>query len=220
MNSLDTARTTTSAAAPAVFVIDDDASIRKSLARLLGEEGWHVETFESPTQFLERKPYEGNGCVVLDVRMPAMTGPDVHNAMVARGETLPVVFLTAHGDLPTAVRSMKHGAVDFLAKPADEQVLVGTLREALARHAQALAERRHRGGIEAKVARLTRRQREVLSLVIAGRLNKQIADAMGISIKTVKVHRARVMERLEVSSIAALVHACETIGLTAESPRR
>lgn len=202
---------------PAVFVIDDDASVRKSLARLLGEEGWHVETFETPTQFLERQPFEGNGCVLLDVRMPAMAGPDVHNAMVARGETLPVIFLTAHGDLPTAIRSMKRGAVDFLAKPADEKVLLGTLREALARHAQSLAERRRRGGIEAKVAKLTRRQREVLSLVIAGRLNKQIADSMGISIKTVKVHRARVMERLEVTSIAALVHACETIGLTVDS---
>jgi len=202
---------------PAVFVIDDDASVRRSLARLLGEEGWHVETFETPTQFLERKPFEGNGCVLLDVRMPVMAGPEVHNAMVARGETLPVVFLTAHGDLPTAIRSMKQGAVDFLAKPADEKVLVGTLRDALARHAEDLTERRHRGGIEAKVAKLTRRQREVLALVIAGRLNKQIADSMGISIKTVKVHRARVMERLEVTSIAALVHACETIGLSAGS---
>jgi FixJ family two-component response regulator len=136
--------------------------------------------------------------------------------MVARGLTLPVVFLTAHGDLPTAVGSMKRGAVDFLAKPADEKVLVETLREAIARHAASLAQRRRREGVETRLAKLSKRQREVLSQVIAGRLNKQIADKMGISIKTVKVHRARVMERLEVDSIAALVHACESIGLTAE----
>jgi len=198
-----------------IFVIDDDASIRRALARLLAGQGWHVETFQSAAEFLERAPFDGNGCVVLDVYMPGMAGPEAHRKMVERGITMPVVFLTAHGDLPTAVGSMKRGAVDFLAKPVDEELLVATLREALARHAVSLEERRLRSGIEMRVAKLTRRQREVLSLVIAGRLNKQIADAMGISIKTVKVHRARVMERLEVASIAGLVHACETIGLRA-----
>ena len=209
MNNLST-----SSVPPAVFVIDDDPSVRRSLGRLLGGEGWHVETFEKPTEFLERAPFQGNGCVLLDERMPEMAGTEVHGAMLARGETLPVVFLTAHGDLPTAVGSMKRGAADFLAKPADEKVLLGTLREALERHAHALDDRRRRAGVKAKVDTLTRRQREVLSLVIAGRLNKQIAHALGISIKTVKVHRARVMQHLEARSLAALLHACEMIGLT------
>jgi len=205
---------------PIVFVVDDDASIRRALARLLAGNGWQVETFETAAQFLDRPYFDGNGCVLLDVCMPGVGGTDAHSQMVERGIDLPVIFLTGHPDLRTAVGSMKRGAVDFLTKPVDDELLVDTLREALSRNAEALSKRRMRNSIETRVSTLTKRQREVLSLVIAGRLNKQIADIMGISIKTVKVHRARVMERLQVASIAGLVHACGTIGLTADSAPR
>ena len=198
---------------PTVFVVDDDSSLRRALARLIHSAGWTVDTYASARDFLECADSAGTGCVVMDVQMPGMTGPELHAQMSARGISLPVVYLTAYGDLHIGIEAMKNGAVDFLVKPVDDDTLLGTVRHGIERHAVELAQRRQRERIETRLARLSPREREVMTLVISGHLNKQIADRMGISLKTVKVHRARVMEKVEVKSVAALVHLCETAGL-------
>jgi len=203
---------------PTIFVVDDDESLRRAVARLLRSEGWNVETFDSAQQFLDRPAFDGPGCVLLDVSMPGMTGPQAHAEMLARGLTLPVIFLTAHGELPTGIEAMKRGAVDFLVKPADDRVLLQVLRQALERHAHEHGERLRQREVEARLARLSPREHAVLRLVLDGLLNKLIADRLGISIKTVKVHRARVMEKMEARSVAALVHQCETVGLRPQTP--
>jgi two-component system, LuxR family, response regulator FixJ len=194
---------------PTIFVVDDDESLCRSLARLVRAAGWNVETFASARDFLDRQAYGETGCVVMDVQMPGMTGPELHRQMTERGISLPVVFLTGHGDLPTGVQAMKRGAVDFLSKPVDGETLLETLREGIQRHAIERAGQRRRLDIELRLARLSPREREVLELVIGGHLNKQVADRMSISIKTVKAHRARVMEKMEVDSLAALIRLCE-----------
>lgn len=198
-----------------VFVVDDDEAVRRSLARLLRAAGWSVEAFPSAQEFLERPPYFGTGCVLLDVQMPEMTGPELHRQMSQRGLTLPVVFLTGHGDVPTSVQAMKKGAMDFLLKPVDDGILLQTIHKAVARHASDIKNQGERHEIEARVSRLSSREREVMESVIRGRLNKQIAANLGIAEKTVKVHRGRVMEKMEIRSVAELVHLCETAGILA-----
>ena len=183
---------------PTIFVVDDDDSLRRGLVRLLRAAGFKVEAFGSAPEFLQRLPIIEHGCMLLDVQMPVVTGPDLHGELLARGIALPVVYLTAHGDLPTGIRAMKNGAVDFLQKPVDESVLVETLREALARHAVLQSRDQQVDEIADRLAALSGREREVLKLVIDGRLNKQIADDLGISIKTVKVHRANMMKTMAV----------------------
>lgn len=192
-----------------VFIVDDDDSLRRSLERRLRAGGFKVEAFGSAQDFLARLPFAGGGCLLLDVQMPGITGPELHSELLARGVVLPVVFLTAHGDLPTGIRAMKKGAVDFLQKPVDDTLLLQTLRDAVARHAVLQSKGQQAEQIEARLSALSRRECEVLKLVVDGRLNKQIADALGISIKTVKVHRAHVMEKMGVRSLAELVHLCE-----------
>jgi len=194
---------------PTIFVVDDDDSLRRGLVRLLRAAGFKVEAFGSAPEFLQRLPIIEHGCMLLDVQMPVVTGPDLHGELLARGIALPVVYLTAHGDLPTGIRAMKNGAVDFLQKPVDESVLVETLREALARHAVLQSRDQEVDEIADRLAALSGREREVLKLAIDGRLNKQIADDLGISIKTVKVHRANMMKTMAVRSVAELVHLCE-----------
>lgn len=193
-------------AAPTIFVIDDDEDVRTSLSRLLRAAGWQVETFASADQFLERPAYPGTGCVLLDVDMPGMTGPCLHQTMLARGIDLPVIFLTGKGDVPTTVQAMKRGAVDFLLKPVENDALFAAIDVALRRHACDQAHRREQLGIATRLVRLSAREREVMELVVLGRLNKQIAAELGIAEKTVKIHRGRVMEKMEVRSVAALVH--------------
>lgn len=193
-------------AAPTIFVIDDDEDVRTSLSRLLRAAGWEVETFASADQFLERPAYPGTGCVLLDVDMPGMTGPRLHETMPARGIDLPVIFLTGKGDVPTTVQAMKRGAVDFLLKPVENDALFAAIDIALRRHACDQAHRREQLDIATRLLRLSAREREVMELVILGRLNKQIAAQLGIAEKTVKIHRGRVMEKMEVRSVAALVH--------------
>ena len=202
-----------------VFVIDDDASVRRSLARLLRAAGWNVEAFSGAGEFLQREPRPGAGCVVLDVRMPEISGPQLQSRMRETGLSLPIVFLTGHGDVPTSVQAMKRGAVDFLLKPVDSEELLRTVAQALERHAAGLARQREREHIRECMAQLTTREREVLESVIRGFRNKQIAAALGISEKTVKVHRGRVMQKMGVRSVAELVHLCETVDITVVSPR-
>jgi FixJ family two-component response regulator len=198
---------------PSVFVIDDDAGVRRSLERLLRSAGWAVETFPSAREFLTRPAYCGTGCVVLDVQMPGMTGPDLQDHMAGRGIFLPIVYLTGHGDVRTSVRAMKNGAIDFLVKPADDEVLLKTIRQAMERHAVQRTRDLERQQREARLSRLSTREREVMECVIGGRLNKQIAGDLGISEQTVKAHRGRVMEKLEARSVAELVRLCDAVGI-------
>jgi FixJ family two-component response regulator len=196
-----------------VYIVDDDATFARGLARLVGAAGWKAEVFTSAGDFLAAGRGTAPGCVLLDVRMPGMRGPDAYRAMIERRIELPVIFLTGHGDVPTSVDAMKLGAVDFLEKPVPGDVLVGTIRTALARDAVRREGDRVRREIAGRVARLTPREREVMGHVITGRLNKQIAAELGISLKTVKAHRARVMQKMDARSVAALVDLCRTAGM-------
>jgi FixJ family two-component response regulator len=200
-----------------IFVVDDDAAVCRGLARLLHSSGLHVETFSNAREFLARPAFSGTGCVILDVCMPGITGPELHERMSGKGLSLPVIFLTGHGDVPTSVKAMKKGAMDFLLKPVDDEVLLEAVRQAVRRHAAGQAREQERERIDACLARLSLREREVMEHVIRGRLNKQIAADLGIAEKTVKVHRGRLMEKMEVGSVAELVHLCESAGI---EPRR
>lgn len=203
-----------------VFVVDDDEAVRVGLARLLRSAGWKVEAFASAGAFLERSVFTGVGCVLLDVQMPGLTGPQLQDAMAERGLTLPVVFLTGHGDVPTGIRAMKRGAVDFLLKPLDDEELLAAIERAVRRHAETQVRQREQDEIATRLGRLSVREREVMDLVVRGSLNKQIAFALGIAEKTVKVHRARVMEKMEVRSVAELVHLLEKTGLARPEAER
>jgi len=175
--------------------------------------GWNAEAFPTAREFLARPLFSGTGCVVLDVRMPGMTGPELREQMAARKISLPVIFLTGHGDIPTGVEAMKKGAVDFLVKPVDGEALLQAIRLALERHKAGRAREREQERIHQRLARLSVREREVMEYVIAGCLNKQIAEELGIAEKTVKVHRGRLMQKMEVPSVAELVHLCDTAGI-------
>lgn len=203
--------------APTIYVVDDDASVRRSLTRLLRSAGWNAEAFASAGDLLERAPHAGPGCVLLDINMPGMNGLELQDRMTGAGISLPVVFLTGRGDIPMSVRAMKHGAVDFLVKPVEEAVLFQALELAIRRQAAEADGLRQRDSILARLALLSDREREVLERVIQGRLNKQIAYDLGIVEKTVKAHRGRIMEKMEAHTIAELVHLCDRVGI--DSPR-
>jgi len=201
---------------PTIFVIDDDASIRTSLIRLLRSAGLSVEAFSSGDAFLERPPYDGHGCIVLDVCMAGLSGTELQARLAQRGCDLPIIFLTGHGSISLGVGAMKQGAADFLTKPVDDEVLLQTIHDALARHASVVRERTELGAVRERLKSLTPRELEVLRCVLTGALNKQIATRLGIAEKTVKVHRGRVMEKLAVTSVAELVRVCAAAGV---SPR-
>jgi len=198
-----------------VFLVDDDASVRRGLERLMRAAGYAVEAFASADEFLARLPLQGVGCAILDVQMPGVSGPQLHERLLELEVGIPVLFLTAHGDVPTGVSAIKRGALDFLMKPVDGDVLLEAVGQAMARHASEVVRDQARRGIEARLARLSLRERQVMEGVIAGRLNKQIASDLAISEKTVKVHRSRVMEKMEAGSLAELVHLCESLDITA-----
>jgi FixJ family two-component response regulator len=200
-------------AGPTIFVVDDDAAVLRSMIRLLRSVGWNAEAFASADALLERAPITGQGCVLLDVQMPGMSGLELHERMSAVGIFLPVVFLTGKGDIPMSVHAMKHGAVDFLVKPVDEAVLFQALDQAIKRQAAEAAARQSSDSIKVRLARLSVREREVLEQVLQGRLNKQIAFELGVAEKTVKAHRGRVMEKMEARTVADLVHMCDTVGI-------
>jgi FixJ family two-component response regulator len=200
---------------PVVFIVDDDASVRKSLERLVRSVGLRGETFASAPEFLQRAAADGPSCLVLDVRMPGVSGLALQERLAAAGHRIPIIFITGHGDITMSVRAMKAGAVDFLPKPFNDQDLLETIQEAIARDQQAREEWAVLQDIQRRVALLTLRERDVLALVAAGLLNKQIAAELGMSEKTVKVHRAQVMQKMQVSSVAQLVLLAEKVGLTA-----
>jgi FixJ family two-component response regulator len=196
-----------------IFIVDDDPSVRKSLLRLIRSAGWQGEAFASAPEFLARAGFSETGCVLLDVRMPGMTGPELRDRMAAQNISMPVIFLTGHGDVPTGVDAMKKGAVDFLQKPVNDEALLQAIQQAVERHAAAQMQRQELAGIQTRLARLTPRERQVLEYVIGGCLNKQIATALEIAEKTVKIHRGVVMHKMEVTSVAELVRQCQTAGI-------
>jgi FixJ family two-component response regulator len=200
-----------------VFLVDDDSSVRKALARLIRAAGYEIETFASAQEFIESKPETaGVACLVLDVRMPGLNGLDLQDALHAANVPIPIVFITGHGDIPMSVQAMKAGAVDFLPKPVREETLLPAIEQALARASRQRAEAAELGDIRRRLESLTPREREVMELVVTGMLNKQIAHALGTVEKTVKVHRARVMAKMDAGSLAALVRLAEKVGMPAK----
>ena len=188
-----------------VFAVDDDPIVLRALERMLRSNDISVETFTSPAAFLERPSYDGVGCLLLDLKMPGLSGLDVQSAMSRKGISMPIVFLSAQSDVPSTARAMREGAIDFLEKPIDEAQLLAALERA---RLKAIAQREQHDrerDAEERLARLTKREREVCDLVAAGMLNKQIAYELGMSEKTVKVHRGRVTRKLDVDSVPALV---------------
>ena len=201
-----------------VFIVDDDPSVRQGLLWLVRSAGWQGEGFASAREFLERPLFSGTGCVILDVRMPGMSGPELRDVMSARNISLPVIFLTGHGDVPMSVDAMKKGAEDFLQKPVNDEALLQAIRRALERHAAAQLHRQEVEEVQSRMQRLTPREREVLEYVIGGCLNKQIAAVLQIAEATVKQHRGIVMHKMEVTSVPELVRQCEIAGIAPRTP--
>ena len=193
-----------------VFAIDDDPIVLRAIERMLRSHNIRVEGFTSPEAFLARPPYDDVGCLLLDLKMPGMSGLDVQSAMIAKGIMMPIIFLSAQSDVPSTVRAMRGGAVDFLEKPVDEDQLLAALDRARQQSISMREQRRLKNDADERLARLTKREREVCDLVAAGLLNKQIAHELGMSEKTVKVHRGRVTRKLDVDSVAALVRLLST----------
>jgi FixJ family two-component response regulator len=199
---------------PTVFVVDDDLSVRGALARLLKSAGYNVETFASARDFLNRaRRGESAGCVVLDIRMPGLSGLELQRELKAFGPPLSVIFITGHGDIPTTVRAMKDGATDFLAKPVHDEDLLRAVRQAIARNVEDRNQYHLVSNLQKRALTLTPRETEVMALVVRGQLNKQVAGELGTVEKTVKVHRARVMEKMKVASLAELVVAADKLGI-------
>lgn len=196
-----------------VCVVDDDQSVRRSLERLIKSIGLEVETFSSAAEFQDRHHPDGPSCLVLDIRMPGISGLDLQQQLHSAGVSMPIIFITGHGTIPLSVRAMKHGAVDFLPKPFDEQDLLDAIHRALEIDRGARDNCSELAEIQNRIASLTSREREVYLGVVAGRLNKQIADELGTSEKTIKVHRAHVMQKMQADSLAALVQLASKAGI-------
>ena len=198
-----------------VFVVDDDPAVRKALSRVLREEGWNVETFESAEAFVARPDRQAPGCLVLDVTMPGLDGLELQRRLIEEGQALPIVFLTGHGDIPMSVQAIKAGAADFLTKPVNSEALVRAICTAIKQQSSVRQSRAEIAGFEQRLATLTSREREVLAAVVRGRLNKQIAGDLGIVEQTVKFHRARIMERMQARTVAELMHIAARLGIEA-----
>ena len=205
---------------PVVFVVDDDPSVRKSLTRVMTSAGYAVEAFASARDFLTHDPVVGPGCLVLDVRMPGVTGLDLQEALAGAEHRMPIVFITGHGDISMSVKAMKGGAVDFLTKPFDVDNLLEAVQRALTKDIKDLGEKGRTAEVLDRVKRLTPRETEVFALVVTGMLNKQIAGELGVGEKTVKVHRARVMEKMRAASVAELVRLADRAGVIVPNPKR
>jgi RNA polymerase sigma factor (sigma-70 family) len=194
-----------------VFVIDDDASIRRALARLLRSVGYPFECFPSASAFLARPPAAVPACVVLDYRMPGLNGLELQDALIAAGRNESIIFITGHGDIPTCANAMKAGAIDFLPKPFRDVDLLNAIARSRRVAQRLMHQHTERTRIQALLDDLTPREREVLELVVLGKLNKQIAAKLGASEKTIKVHRGRVMQKMQVFSVAELVRLTELV---------
>jgi FixJ family two-component response regulator len=197
-----------------VFVIDDDESVRTSLATLLESDGYSVESFVSAAEFLMRAPNVGAACLVLDVRLPGLDGFALQRQLTERGRMEQIVFITGYGDIPMGIQAMKRGAVDFLPKPFEDQALLNAVAQALGRSADSFREREEVAQIRTRIATLTSREFEVFRLVITGLLNKQIASELGSALRTIKTHRGRMMHKLGVQSVADLVRLAQKVGVS------
>jgi len=190
---------------PTVFIVDDDAAIRFAMQALMDSVNLNHEIFASADEFLEKIADQRPGCLVLDIRMPGLGGLELQEELIKRGNTLPIIFITGHGDVPMAVEAMQKGAVDFIQKPFRDQELLDRIREALATDEERREAQQHHAEVAHRLERLTNREREVFDLVVTGKPNKVIAYELGVSQRTVEIHRARVMEKMQARSLADLV---------------
>jgi len=198
---------------PTVFVVDDEVSILNAVSRLLRSAEIGVQTFSSSREFLDHYDRQAHGCIVLDVQMPGLTGLDLQSALASDGVAMPIIFLTGHGDVSMTAKAMKRGAADFLTKPLEADALLEAVRGAIARDRISRIARAEIAEINDRMATLTAREVEVLSHIVSGKLNKQIAASLGNALQTVKTHRGRIMEKLHVESVADLVRIAERAGI-------
>lgn len=204
---------------PTVFVVDDDQAMRNSLKWLIESVSMQVETFESADAFIKSYYPGRSGCLLLDVRMPGMSGLELQEYLRANQIAIPVIIITGHGDVPMAVRAMKSGAVDFIEKPFNDELLLESIRHALALDVKQRDMQKQRAEIATRLARLTPREHEVMVMVTNGKANKEIASSLGVSAKTVEAHRARVMEKMQANSLAELVRMAISANLTLSEPK-
>jgi FixJ family two-component response regulator len=198
---------------PVVFVVDDDIRIRQSLEMRIPGAGWAVETFATAKEFLARKRPNSPSCLILDLNLPDITGLDVQRCVAEDGGTMPVIFVTTCADVPSAVQAMKAGAIEFLTKPCCEDILLTTIQQALASSRAAIADRAHTRRLRRRFVLLTKREREIMGLVVEGLMNKQVARELGISEFTVKAHRGKMMRKMGAASIAELVNMAARLTL-------
>lgn len=200
-----------------IFVVDDDPSVRTAIRRLLSSVGLSCETFGSGLEFLKRAEEGASGCVLLDVRMPGLSGIEVQQMLAAAGHDLPIIFVTAHADVPLTVRAMKAGALEVLTKPFEDQTLLDAVNQALERERVRRAGREELQRYRDRFNSLTAREREVMKLVVTGMLNKQVADVLGTAEKTIKAHRGQVMHKMRANSVAELVRMADRLGISSET---
>ena len=204
--------------APTVFIVDDDPSVLKALARLMRSAGLNATAFASAQEFLDNHDQNAPGCLVLDVAMPHINGLELQQAIAASGSELPVIFLTGHGDIPMSVRAIKQGAVDFFSKPVDDSDLIEAIHNAIEKDRISRQARTKFIELQQRLAMLTPREREVLSHVVSGKRNRQIAVELGTAEQTIKIHRASLMKKLKAESLADLIKLTERLGITSSPP--